>query len=251
MIIWITGASSGMGREAARQYAQLGHTVCVSARNLEALQSLAEECREFDGDIYPVAMDVTDFTQTTEGFDDIRKKIGIPHLTILNAGTYIRNTVDSFDRSVFESTMRINFMGTINCLQSIVPACIEQGGGHIAVVSSVAGYRGLPGASAYGASKAALINLVEAMQPELAARGVCISLVNPGFVRTPLTDKNKFPMPFLMEVDDAVRAMISGLARRRAEVTFPKRFTWMVKALRLLPVSLYLWLIRRVVKRRG
>lgn len=251
MIIWITGASSGMGREAARQYAQLGHTVCVSARNSEALQLLAEECREFDGAIFLAAMDVTDVTQTTEGFEDICKEIGSPDLTILNAGAYIRNTVNSFDRSVFESTMHINFMGTINCLQSVVPAYIEQGRGHIAVVSSVAGYRGLPGASAYGASKAALINLVEAMQPELAEHGVCISLVNPGFVRTPLTDKNRFPMPFLMEVDDAVRAMISGLARRRAEVTFPKRFTWMVKAMRLLPVSLYLRLTRRVVKRRG
>ena len=249
MIIWITGASSGMGREAARQYAQLGHTVCVSARNSDALQSLGEECGEFDGNVYAAAMDVTDVTQTTEGFENICKSVGVPDLTILNAGIYIRNTVDHFDRSVFESTMQINFMGTINCLQSVVPAYIEQGRGHIAVVSSVAGYRGLPGASAYGASKAALINLVEAMQPELAARGVFISLVNPGFVRTPLTDKNKFPMPFLMEVDDAVRAMIVGLERRRAEVTFPKRFTWMVKFLRLLPISLYLWLTRNVVKR--
>ena len=249
MIIWITGASSGLGREAARQYAQLGHTVCVSARNSEALQDLAEECRQFDGDIYPAAMDVTDVTQASDGFADLRKNVGVPDLTILNAGTYIRNTADKFDRSVFESTMDINYMGTVNCLQQVVPVYIEQGRGQIGIVASVAGYRGLPGASAYGASKAALINLFEAIQPELAVRGVSVSLINPGFVRTPLTDKNKFPMPFLMEVDDAARAMVSGLERRRAEITFPKRFTWMIKALRLLPIALYLWLTRRMVER--
>lgn len=249
MIIWITGASSGLGREVAMQYASQGHKVCVSARNSESLQALAGECRDLDGDIYPAAMDITDIRQTTDGFAEICKTVGVPELTILNAGTYIRNTASGFDRSVFETTMNINFMGTINCLQQVVPAYIEHGSGHIVVVSSVAGYRGLPGGSAYGASKAALINLVEAMHPELAARGVCISLVNPGFVRTPLTDRNEFAMPFLMEVDDAARAMISGIDRRRPEVTFPKRFTWMLKALRMLPIALYLGLTRRMIKR--
>jgi NAD(P)-dependent dehydrogenase (short-subunit alcohol dehydrogenase family) len=251
MIIWITGASSGIGREAAVQYARLGHTVCASARSLEPLQALAEESAGLGGQIHPVEMDVTDVAQVAAGFADICKTFGLPDLVILNAGTYIRNTVKRFDRSVFETTMNINFMGTINCLEHVVPAYIEQGSGHVVVVSSVAGYRGLPGGSAYGASKAALINLVEAMQPELAARGVCISLVNPGFVRTPLTDKNEFAMPFLMEVDDAVRAMISGLSRRRFEVTFPKRFTWILKTLRLLPIALYLRLTRRMIKSRG
>lgn len=251
MIIWITGASSGIGREAAMQYARLGHTVCASARSLESLESLAEEGAGADGRIHPVAMDITDIAQVTAGFANICEMVGLPDLVILNAGTYIRNTARKFDRSIFETTMDINFMGTINCLQQVVPAYIEHGSGHIAVVSSVAGYRGLPGGSAYGASKAALINLVEALQPELAARGVCISLVNPGFVRTPLTDKNKFAMPFLMEVDDAVSAMISGLARRRFEVTFPKRFTWMLKVLRILPIALYLRLTRRMIKSGG
>jgi short-subunit dehydrogenase len=249
MIIWITGASSGIGREAARQYAEQGHTVCASARNAGSLQKLADECREFAGEICPIAMDVTDFQQVSDGFEKIMSATGLPDLTLLNAGTYIRNTASKFDREVFEKTMRINFMGTINCLHRIVPACIERGGGHIAVVSSVAGYRGLPGGSAYGASKAALINLVEAMQPELAVRGVCVTVVNPGFVRTPLTDKNEFAMPFLMEVDDAVRAMIDGLARRRAEVTFPKRFTWLLKLLRILPIAVYLRLTRLMIRR--
>lgn len=249
MIVWITGASSGIGREAARQYAQLGHTVSISARNSEALRALAVDCRDYTGELFPAVMDLTDVDQTAAGFEDICKNVGVPDLTILNAGTYERNTASAFDRSVFETTMNINFMGTVNCLQQVVPACLERGSGHIVVVSSVAGYRGLPGASAYGASKAALINMVEAMHPELAARGVCISLVNPGFVRTPLTDKNKFPMPFLMDVDDAVRAMIAGIESQRAEVTFPKRFTWMLKLLRVLPITLYLWLTRWMIKR--
>jgi short-subunit dehydrogenase len=138
-------------------------------------------------------------------------------------------------------------MGVVNCLQSAVHAYIAQRKGHIAVVSSVAGYQGLPNASAYGASKAALINMCEALQPELAATGVKLQLVNPGFVRTPLTDLNEFPMPFLMEVDAAAARIIRGLESNRFEISFPRRFTWLLKMLQVLPYTVYLRLTRKLM----
>ena len=143
--------------------------------------------------------------------------------------------------------MEINYMGVINCLQATVPAYIKQGKGHIAVVSSVAGYQGLPNASAYGSSKAALINMCEALQPELAAAGIKLQLVNPGFVRTPLTDLNKFPMPFLMEVEDAANRIIRGLRGNSFEISFPRRFTWLLKTLKLLPYAVYLRLTKKLI----
>jgi NAD(P)-dependent dehydrogenase (short-subunit alcohol dehydrogenase family) len=248
MIVWITGASSGLGREVARQYARAGHTVCASARNVDALSSLVEGCRELDGCVRAFGLDVTDSDQVKAVLRDIQATVGLPDLTILNAGTHINNSAHDFDRQVFRKLMDINYMGTINCLQEILPAYLARRCGHIAVVSSVAGYRGLPNASAYGASKAALINMCEALQPELEAHGVRLSLINPGFVRTPLTDKNEFPMPFLMEVDAAAESLIRGLESGRFEITFPRRFTWLLKGLRILPVGIYLRLTRRLLK---
>jgi short-subunit dehydrogenase len=248
MIIWITGASSGLGRELARQYAQAGHQVCVSARGAEALASLAEECTGMSGAIHPFGLDVTDMDQAANCFESIRASIGVPDLCVLNAGTHTENPVKDFDRDTYQRLMDINYMGVVNCMQTIIPEYLQLAKGEIAVVSSVAGYRGLPNASAYGASKAALINMCEALQPELAAANVSLRLINPGFVRTPLTDLNEFPMPFLMEVDDAAARIVKGLEGSSFEITFPRRFTWLLKFLSLLPYALYLRLTRKLIK---
>lgn len=248
MIIWITGASSGLGREVARQYAAAGHDVCVSARSADALNELATSCDALEGSIHPFALDVTDIDKIADCFEQLTQAVGRPDLCILNAGTHTENPVNGFDREVYQRLMNINYMGVVNCLQAIVPAYIQQNSGEIAVVSSVAGYRGLPNASAYGASKAALINLCESLQPELAAAQVKLRLINPGFVRTPLTDQNEFPMPFLMEVDAAAASMIKGLSGNRFEITFPKRFTWMLKLLRILPYAAYLRLTKKLLR---
>lgn len=248
MIVWITGASSGLGRVVARRYAEAGHIVCATARSEEQLAELAEECRNAPGKVMVFGVDVTDPSAVADCFLDIRKAAGVPDLTILNAGAHSPNSVKFFDREIFKRLMNVNYMGTINCLQAIVPACLDLGKGHIAVVSSVAGYRGLPNASAYGASKAALINLCEALQPELRMRGVKLTVINPGFVRTPMTDKNEFPMPFLMDVEKAAERMVSELEKDKFEITFPRRFTWLLKLLRILPINIYLWLTARLIK---
>ena len=249
MIIWITGASSGLGREVARQYAAAGHTVCVSARSREALDELAQECRGESGSIAVFPLDVTEPDGASACLAAIRTQVGLPQLSILNAGTHIENPVTRIDASIYRKLMDVNYIGTVTCLEAIVPDYIEAGSGKIAVVSSVAGYRGLPNASAYGASKAALINMCEALQPELKAHGVDMALINPGFVRTPLTDKNEFPMPFLMEVDKAAERVVRGLAGNRFEITFPRRFTWMLKFLRILPIGLYLRMMKNLLRK--
>jgi short-subunit dehydrogenase len=248
MIIWITGASSGLGLELAKQYAEAGHDVCVSARSRQPLNDLADACREMAGTVHPYDLDVTDISATATCFDKLVTEVGMPDLTVLNAGTHTENPVKGFDRDIYQRLMDINYMGVVNCLQSVIPALLEQQRGQIAVVSSVAGYSGLPNASAYGASKAALINMCEALQPELAVAGVDLRLINPGFVKTPLTDQNEFPMPFLMEVEDAAARMVQGLAGKSFEITFPRRFTWMLKILRMLPYGLYLRITRKLIK---
>ena len=248
MIIWITGASSGIGAEVARQYCRAGHTVCISARGADGLDALVQEAAGLPGGMQAFPVDVTDMDAVNAAFANIRDQVGFPDLVILNAGTHTPNDAARFDRDVFQRIMNINFMGTVNCLQAVVPPCIERAAGHIAVVSSVAGYRGLPNASAYGASKAALINMCEALEPDLARYNVRLRLINPGFVRTPLTDRNEFDMPFLMEVEDAAERMIAKLEDGQFEITFPRRFTWMLKFLRMLPYALYLRLTRGLLK---
>lgn len=249
MNIWITGASTGLGREVAMQYVRAGHTVIVSARGAEGLQSLAEECRDESGHVHVQPVDVTDPAAIVVAFDAIKTKFGVPDVVILNAGTNATDSALEFDRETYARIMDINFMGVINCLEPILPAFLQRRSGQIAVVASVAGYRGLPYAAAYCASKSALISVCESLQPELAANGVSLHLVDPGFVRTPLTDKNEFSMPFLMEVEDAAASMIGGLAQGRFEVTFPKRFTWLVKSTRFLPFGIFLRLTRTMLRK--
>jgi short-subunit dehydrogenase len=248
MIIWITGASSGIGKEVARQYAQAGHTVCISARSSESLAAVAQEYAGLPGQIHVFPIDVTDIAAVESAYTQMCEQVGLPDLSILNAGTHKENPVAEFDRELYSRIMDINYMGVVNCMQALVPGCVERRNGHIAVVSSVAGYRGLPKASAYGASKAALINMCEALQPELAAYNVKLRLINPGFVRTPLTDLNEFDMPFIMEVEDAARRMISKLEGNYFEITFPRRFTFILKVLRMLPYGLYLRMTRNLLK---
>jgi short-subunit dehydrogenase len=248
MIIWITGASSGLGRELARQYAVLGHQVCISARSIDSLEELAASCSTAAGSIHVFPLDVTDVEKVNACFRRICETVGTPDISVLNAGTHTSNSAAEFDAAVFRRLMEINYMGVVNCLQALAPACISQHRGKIAVVSSVAGYQGLPYASAYGASKAALINMCEALQPEFAAAGVQLQLVNPGFVRTPLTNLNEFPMPFLMEVEDAATRIVRGLEGNSFEISFPRRFTWLLKILKILPYPVYLWLTRKLIK---
>jgi short-subunit dehydrogenase len=246
--VWLTGASSGIGRALALLMAERGEQIAVSARNAEALAALAAEPRA-GGRITAFPVDVADAAAVAHTATMIEAALGLLDIAVFNAGTHEPVDVAAFDPAPFRRLMEINFFGTVNGLAAVLPSFVKRRAGHVAIVSSVAGYRGLPQASSYGATKAALINLAESLKLDLDRASVAISLINPGFVRTPLTDRNTFPMPFLMEVEPAARRIIKGLDRRAFEITFPRRFTWLVKLARILPYPLYFWLIRATTGR--
>ncbi len=183
------------------------------------------------------------------GLADRREKpeLGPVELCILNAGDYEPMGLDDFDVSLFRRLMEVNYLGVVHGLAAVMPAMRARGRGQILITASLAGYRGLPRAAPYGATKAALISLAESLQPELAAEGVRLRVINPGFVKTPLTDKNRFEMPFLMTTEQAAEAIMKGLHNDAFEIRFPWRFALMMGLLRLLPNGLYLRIARRMV----
>lgn len=236
--IWIVGASTGIGEALAHKYVSAGWRVVISARSKDKLQAIAQQYT--DGQIEVVPFDVTDVQQVKEAYQIVSKK-DLPDTVILNAGIGIHVDAANFSREIFEKVYNVNVFGVVNCLEHILPAFIQHGAGHIAIVASVAGYRGMPGAFTYCSSKAAVINMVEGLRFDLASHNVDITVINPGFVKTPLTDKNDFPMPFLISAEKAAKYIYKGMQSRDFEITFPKRFTYMLKFMRLLPNRLYYW----------
>lgn len=247
-VAWITGASTGIGRALALRLAAEGCTVAASARGADALKSLEQEAESLPGSIVAVPLDVTDSDAIAQARDRIVAELGVPDLCVLNAGTYIPVDATKLKAEDFRVQFDLNVMGTVKMLEAVIPGMVDRKSGRIAVVASISGYRGLRTATAYGATKAALINMCEGLRMELGDAGITVQLVNPGFIKTPLTDKNEFPMPFLMPVDKAVDQFYRGLLTNRFEITFPKRFTWMLKFMRLLPYGLYLPMIGRTTK---
>jgi len=248
MNIWITGASSGIGAEVAQLYAKEGHTVFASARNETTLNAMAAESSALDGQIIALPLDVTDNDSVTHAFDKIKQHHSHLDLAILNAGYYEPVEFEALTLEHFEKTYDVNLVGVVRCLLPTLEYFTSNSGGHIAIVSSVSGFRGLPKAAAYGSSKAALINMAESLKPECNAHGIKLSLVNPGFVKSKLTDRNEFTMPFIMETEAAAERIVRGLEKKSFEITFPKRFTYWLKLFRILPYWLYFALTKRLVK---
>jgi short-subunit dehydrogenase len=247
--LWVTGAGKGIGRAVAWEYAARGWAVAVSARTQADLDALAADVAQakLPGRIVAFAADVTDHDAMKQTFKAIEHEIGPLDQVIFNAGTHIPNKIADFSVAPFRTLMEINFMSVVNGLSAVVPTFVARGGGHVAVMSSVAGYGGLPLASAYGASKAALINMCEALKPELDQAGVTLTLICPGFVRTPLTEKNTFAMPFRISADDAARRIYNGMAKGTFEIAFPWLFVTILKVLRMVPYALYFTVTRRII----
>ncbi len=241
--VWITGASSGIGAEVASQLAKAGVTVAISARKAELLDAAARLQPHLKA--YP--LDVTDAVAVADTFSRIERELGPVDLVIAAAGTYAAVAPGSFTPQPFRTMYEVNYLGVIHVLAAVLPAFRARRSGHISWIASVAGYRGLPKAAAYGPTKAALINLAESLKPELARDGITVSVINPGFVRTPLTAQNDFEMPYLMDVKDAGAATIDGLQRGRFEVAYPRPFVRILKIGRILPYRLYFWLVNRYI----
>jgi len=247
-VAWITGAGKGIGRAVALDLSRRGWSVAASARTEADLVSLGEEAATAGGTVVPFVMDVTQRTAVSQAVCRIEDRLGGIDLALLNAGTYVRFGVEDFTAEAFCRQIDINVMGTVNCLDPLLVSMRARKSGHIAVVSSLTAYRGLPYASAYGASKAALTNMCEALKPELDALGIQMTVIHPGFVKTPLTDRNEFAMPFLMEVDEAALRIVDGLERGKFEISFPRRLAFLLKIARCLPYGLYFAMTRRLVK---
>ncbi len=192
-------------------------------------------------------LDVTDQGQVSRTAKQLELDHGMPDLVIISSGVWHPIKPDAFDPEIFRNAVDVNFMGVINVLAAVVPKMIEHGGGHIAIIASVSGYRGLPNAAAYSPMKAALINLAESIYPQLKRKGVDLTIVNPGFVDTPMTSVNKFPMPFLMTPEEAAERISKGLDRRDYEIAFPTRFVLILKLLRVLPNRIFFWIINKFV----
>jgi len=240
-VVWIVRASSGIGRALALRMARDGWRVAASARSVEALEALAQDSQ---GRISAHLLDVTDEAAVAGVAATVWRDVGAIDLAVFAAGRHIPVDAAAFEVEPFRQLVEINFMGVVYGLAGVVPRMVERGVGHIAVVSSIAGYRGLPTASAYGATKGALNNMTEALKFDLEPKGIKVQLVCPGFVRTPMTDKNPFPMPFLMEPEDAAEAFYRGLQGSVFEINFPRRFTFMMNLLCALPHRLYMAVTR-------
>jgi short-subunit dehydrogenase len=237
---WIVGGSSGLGRELAKLLDGRVPAVAVSARSGEALKELEAQSKTIKA--YP--LDITDREAVSKTLRAIETAHGPVDLVVLSAGIWKIAGPSDFDADDFEQSMEVNYGGVINVLADILPDMLNRRAGQIAIISSVAGYRGLPKSAAYAPTKAALINLAESLHPELAEQGITLSIVNPGFVDTPMTETNDFPMPFLMPVDEAAERLLRGLKRKDYEIVFPRRMALAMKALRLMPNALFFWIVR-------
>ena len=243
--IWITGASSGIGKALAEKFSLEGWKVAISARRKEILDEMAEKENIFS---YP--LDVTNQNQIKDVFSKIINDFRDLDLCVFSSGTYDPKLEQEINIKQNKFVMETNFFGVLYCIKTVEKYFKEKKGGHISVVSSIAAYRGLPNSSGYGPSKAALTNLTESLYFDFKKHNVRISLVSPGFIKTPLTDKNEFQMPFIKSPEFAAEKMFNGLTRTKAfEIHFPKALTMTLKFLRILPYKIYLYLIDKGVKR--
>ncbi|MGV8936595.1 MAG: SDR family NAD(P)-dependent oxidoreductase [Allorhizobium sp.] len=244
-IAWITGASSGIGSALALRLCGDGWTVAVSARSGEALAALA---REKPGAIHAFPLDITDRNFVFATLSEIEESLGPVDLAVFCAGTYARDYAQGFSSTVLADMVNLNIVGTAHCLDAVMARMIARGSGHIAVTASVTGYVGLPGGASYGATKAALNVLCEALYPELAAKGVALTVINPGFVDTPLTAKNDFPMPFIISSEEAADIIARGLSTKRFEIIFPWKMALAIRLLHALPHSMRFAITKRMLR---
>jgi NAD(P)-dependent dehydrogenase (short-subunit alcohol dehydrogenase family) len=238
-IAWITGASSGIGKALALQLAGEGYTVAVTARDHAKLAALQVQASALSGKILVVDGDVTDPAEMERVVASIEYDHGRIALAVLNAGIYIPVNGENLHVQDFQKTFAVNLNGVVHCLVPLIRHMRAHGHGQIGIVSSVTGYGGLPTSAAYGASKAALINMAESLKFDLDKVGIRIQIINPGFVETAATSNNAFEMPALLKVEEAAKRIADGLKGQSFEITFPKRFTYVLKLMRFLPYSLY------------
>lgn len=245
--VWITGASTGIGAALVAPFVATGARVAISARRGDLLDQVAAP----HGDrVVAIPCDVTVAASVEAAAREILARFGGLDLVVLNAGRSAPVRVGAFSAQPYRDVFDLNYFGVLDTIAAVLPTLQAQRSGHLAVIASASAFAPVPTMSAYGASKAAIAYTMEALRSELAPWGIDVSVVYPGFVRTPMTAANK-RMPFLLEVDDAARRIVDGLARRRPDIDFPRRLTWLLKLVQRLPGGARRAVSRRIVPTRG
>ncbi len=243
----VSGASSGLGAEMARQLVRSGWRVGLIARRAVELGQVAAEIRAEGGVAEVAPADATDPTATAAAIRRIVRLLGPIDLLIANAGIGLEVSAQNFSAENFAKMVAVNLVGPAIAIENVMPAMIQRGAGQIVGISSLAGYRGLPGSAGYAATKAGLTVLLEGLRPELQRAGVTVTVVHPGYVRTPMTANSTHPQPFLMDVEPAARIILEGVARRKARVDFPGPMVGLLSVVRMLPAAIYDPLAARIL----
>ena len=245
-VIWITGASSGIGKAVATKFAKNGWIVAASARR----ENLLNELKEINENIYPFPLDVTDMDKCKLVASSIINQFKNIDICLFGTGMHDPKSEKKFNLEKVREIMEVNYFGTMNSINSIYDYFSEKKNGQISIISSVAGYRGLPAAGAYCASKAALTSFAESLNFDMQMKNVRVSLVSPGFIKTPMTDQNDFPMPMIKSPEFAANEIYKGLTVKKSfEIHFPKAFTYFLKFLQILPSSIYFKLVSKGMKK--
>ncbi len=247
----ITGASSGIGLELARELAKRGHSLALLARRTELLETLARELDERGTRVVAIACDVTDSAAVRDAVQKGMEQLGGPFdLAIANAGVSIPGHATKFSLADAEQIIRVNVLGLMHLFDAVIPSMVERRGGRFVGIASIAGLRGLPAAAPYSASKAAVQAFLEASRVELAPYGVGVTIVNPGFVATPMTEKNRFRMPFLVQADEAAAGIADAIERGVRLYEFPRPMALFMRTMRLIPDALYDRMFAKYARRK-
>lgn len=245
--VWITGASSGIGREMVLELARRGAQLAISGRNSETLMELKKTIGR--DDTLCLAFDVTDKLANLEAAKVIREHWHGLDIAFFNAGTAEYIDIDRFDSDIFERTIKTNFLSMVYGIEAALPLLQGRTDAQLGGMSSAVSFGGIPRAEAYGASKAAVRNMLQALRVHLVHKNIHVFTVCPGFVRTPLTDKNDFPMPLCIEAEEAAKIIVDGIAKRKSEIHFPKAFSIPYKIIASLPSVLYTKLMLNTVRK--
>ena len=243
--IWITGGSTGIGKALAEKFASKGWNVAISARR----ENLLKEISDSHENIHEFPLDVTDKIKCKEVFEQIKNKFESVDICFFSTGTWDPKKEKDIDVEQIENVFKVNFFGTLNSIKAVEEYFKNRKKGTITIVSSIAGYRGLPNSTGYGPSKSALNNLAESLYFDFKRSNVRVCLVSPGFIKTPMTDKNDFKMPFLKTTKYAAEKIYDGLINKKVfEIHFPKTLTLILKIFSFLPSTIYFGLISKMTK---